>query len=580
MSAATKAEGQILRLYTGRKRDCRINGPAEPTAYVRTVSEGPLWLARTGLSGNQLGTARRLGTENHAVYLMPEAHYRYFEDVLGRSIPPGSFAENISYAGPDENTLRIGDRIRIGAALVELTSPRIPCYKMAHFVGTDPGFPSRFSASGRTGVYARVVEPGLVGAGDDLVVVRSSSKNATMAELNAVLTAGKPRADVISRVRASPSLLPDVRQVIDDRLATLCLDDAAEPHRVGIAARRQETPDVVSLWFDLPLAPDQAPKPGQFVTFGVEDAQGNTHFRCYSLSDGPFRRGDGRSCRISVKREVAGHGAFSVSNWLHDHVRAGDECLVFQPGGDFFLPDEPAGPLAFIAGGIGITPILPQIRALADAKYPSPVKMIYVVRTCRDLALLNELVNAAADLPRFELRVFATREEGAATSPPPFIEPGRPHLESWIADLDDTTQLFVCGPVPMIDAARAAHASLGRPNSRLHFERFSEPGEGEYTGEPAPGARIAVAPYGPAGTWNPEDGSLLEWVETHTDYRPPAACRSGICRTCKATLLRGTVVYPSSVAPPSQTEVLLCCARPQSDIEIEMAERYLSKMTG
>lgn len=579
MHEGKKAGGRVLRLYTGKTRECRIQGYAEPTAYIRTSGNSPLWLAPTGLSGNELGSPRRLGTENHAVYLFPQAHYSYFADLLDQPIAPGLFAENVSYDGPDENALRIGDHIRIGDALIELTSPRVPCYKMAHFIGTGSGFPSRFSASGRTGVYARVLAPGYVSPKDDLTVIRSDSRNATVSELNTVLTAGKPRDDIISRVVESPSLLPEVRKLIDDRLAELCLDASRDLQSVRILARSQETPNVVSFSFELPQMPTQRPRPGQFVTFGVEDAQGKQHFRCYSLVQGPFADTKDKICRIAVKREKPDPGGFSVSNWLHDHITVGALCTVYPPTGDFCLPRAPSDPLAFVAGGIGITPILPQLRALGAAGYSAPVAMIYVARSQRELAFLDEVVRAAASLEHFDLRVFVTRDDGTAEVSP-LIEKGRPDLARWISDLDDAAQLFVCGPGALIDDVCNVHAKLGRSNACLFFERFTDKADGGFDVEPAPRAQITIGQDGTTGVWTPDDGSLLDWIEMNTDLRPPAACRSGICRTCKATLTRGSVVYPSSVSAPSQTQVLLCCARPGSDIEIDMGQISLDRMTG
>ncbi|MCR9137935.1 MAG: MOSC domain-containing protein [Alphaproteobacteria bacterium] len=579
MHESKKAGGRILHLYTGKVRESRIQGDVEPTAYIRSSCSRPLWLAPTGLSGNDLGTPRKIGAQNHAVYLFPQAHYAYFSDLLGRPISPGRFAENVSYDGPDENALRIGDQIRIGDALIELTLPRVPCYKMAHFVGTDPGFPSRFSGTGRTGVYARVLTPGRVAPADDLTVIRSDSRNATISELNTVLTAGKPRADIISRVIESPSLLPEVRKLIEDRLAALCLEKSHDPQRVRILTRSQETPNVVSLTFELPLMPTQIPRPGQFVTFGVEDGQGNRHFRCYSLSQGPFAGTDDKICRIAVKREKPDRGGFSVSNWLHDHITVGAVCTVYPPTGDFCLPQQPTGPLAFVAGGIGITPILPQLQALAATGYAAPVAMIYVARSRRELAFLDEVAEAAAGLEHFDLQVFVTRDDGTAEVSP-LVQSGRPDLASWISDLDDAAQLFVCGPGELIDDVCNVHASLGRSNACLFYERFTDQTDGGFDTEPAPRAQITIGQGGMSGVWTPDDGSLLDWIETNTDLRPPAACRSGICRTCKAILTRGSVVYPSSVSAPSQTEVLLCCARPGSDIEIDMGQVSLDRMTG
>ena len=583
MQADPPSCGLVRAIYTGRKREALINGRREPTAYLRARREGPLRLGREGLAGDTLGTARRLGRENHAVYLFAERHYAHFEAVLGRPIPRGAFSENILYEGPDETELRIGDRLRIGSALVELVSPRVPCYKLAHFLGTEPGFPSRFSASGRTGVYGRVIEPGSLSAGSALARLESDARNATLAELNEVLTAGRPGADALSRVMASPALLPALRQVVEERMDNLSLPAAAMAQTVRIAERVQETPDVISLSFEMALAPGERPKPGQFVTFGITDDAGRQHFRCYSLTDGPFPGRDGRACRISVKREAKDGkeaDAFSVSSWLHEHIGVGAECSAYPPAGAFCLPEGLSGPLAFYAGGIGITPVFAQIRALAEARYPDPVTLIYVSRSVEELAFLGELSDLAERWDRFALRLFVTGAETPSAELPAPIRKGRPDLEREVAAMDGSTHVFVCGPLAMIEAVRTAHAALGRANDRLHFELFSDAAILDESMEPAPRAEITIAPEAYRAAWRPGDGSLLAWIERHTDHRPPAACRSGICRTCAAPLLRGQVVYPATVAPPPSTEVLLCCAMPATDVEIGLAGDLLGKAVG
>ena len=244
-------------------------------------------------------------------------------------------------------------------------------------------------------------------------------------------------------------------------------------------------------------------------------------------------------------------------------MRPGAECIVYPPAGEFVLPREVSGPLAFIAGGIGITPILAQLRSLAGMRYAAPVSLIYVAKTADDLAFREAISACGEKLKRFELRIFLSRQTAGAPGPAP--RSGRPDLQAEIA-----AHLFVCGHPSMIEQARSAHAALGRANDRLHFELFTAAPSTAEQAEAANEAEIRIASRNFRGTWKRSDGSLLSWLEENTGSRPPAACRSGICRTCRAPLLSGRVVYPASVAPPGPAEVLLCCAMPQTDIEIEL----------
>jgi ferredoxin-NADP reductase/MOSC domain-containing protein YiiM len=564
--------GRVLNLFIGERCDVRIGTHAEPTAFPRTPCDGPCHLGTDGLQGNVLATPRRLGRENHALYLFHVAHYRYFEGLLGRAIAPGAFAENITYDGPDETDLRIGDRIRIGGAVVELTLPRVPCYKMAHFLNADSGFPSRFSATGRTGIYARVIEPGPVAPSDSFAVMASDPRNASVIDVNSALTAPRPAPDLLTRVFASPDLGDGLRRQIEERVELMGVDADLRPRAVQITERKEECRDVVSLCFHMDSPPESRPRPGQFVTFGITDDNGTDHFRCYSLIEAPFSDGPNATWRIAVKREAPKGREFSVSSWIHDQVVEGTACTVYPQAGEFILPEDISGTINFIAGGIGITPILAQLRALAAVGFPSPVSLTYVVPTVQDLAFADALTECGNRLKDFRLRLHLSREAQLPPSAPSFWRLGRPDLEAVTSALDDDAHLFVCGPEAMIDTVRSIHAALGRRSDRLHFELFTEGAQSDAPLPSAEAAEISLPAQGYRGTWRQGDGALLKWIETHTDLRPPAACRSGLCRTCRASLLRGNVVYPPSVAAPPATEVLLCCAEPVSDLEIDFPE--------
>lgn len=568
--------GQALDLYVGHSKPVEIDGRPEVTAFVRTGHVSSIELDLSGIVGNELGTARRLGKINHAIYLFHADHYRHYEDVLKRPINPGQFAENVTYTGPDENSLRIGDHIRIGTALVELTIPRIPCYKMAHFLQTEAGFPSLFSASGRTGIYARVIEAGVIKPGDSLTITKSDPRNALISELNMVLTGPAPAADLLARVKSSPALFDALRLQINERMTMLGLDNEPRAQTVKILECKQECDDVISVAFRMPCPSGQPPKPGQFVTFGIEDEDGNRHFRCYSLIEAPFtpdtdNNDDSPVWRIAVKRRPVDESTFSVSNWIHDRVGMDTTCFVFPPAGDFTLPDDLTAGISFIAGGIGITPILAQLRELARQQFDGPVTLIYVVPDSNHIPFRDDVIVLGESLAQFDLRLYLTRQENLPVDAPGTWQSGYPDLVRHISSQDETSHLFVCGPAPMIEAVRTIHTTLDRLTSHLHFELFASDSPALPSRVGIKQAKITIASTGYQGIWNQKDGSLLNWIESHTELRPPAACRSGLCRTCRADLRRGEVAYPPNVSPPPTSSILLCCAHPASDLEIDLS---------
>lgn len=572
-------EGQVLNLYVGHSKPAEIGGRSEVTAFVRTGRISSIALDLSGIINNELGTARRLGKINHAVYLFHADHYRSYEDVLKRPVNPGQFAENVTYIGPDEHILRIGDQVRIGTAVVELTIPRIPCYKMAHFFKADAGFPSLFSASGRTGMYARVIQAGEITTDDSLTVIKSDPRNALISELNLVLTGPAPTADLLARVKSSPALFDALRLQIDERMTMLGLENEPRARTVKVLECHRECDDVMSVTFRMPCPSGQSPKPGQFVTFGIEDDDGNRHFRCYSLIEAPFAHDPGAGgedgddkdpvWRIAVKRQRTDTDKFSVSNWIHDRVGMDTTCFVFPQAGDFTLPDDQSSGISFIAGGIGITPILAHLRELARRRFESPVTLIYATPDSDHIPFWNELLALGKSLPKLKLCLYLTRQQSLPAGTPDNWHTGYPDLVRHISSQGEDNHLFVCGPAPMIEAVRTIHTTLNRLTRHLHFELFAS---GSPALPPRTGikqAQITITSTGYQGLWNEEDGSLLNWIERHTELRPPAACRSGLCRTCRADLKRGEVAYPPSVSPPPTSSILLCCAHPASDIEID-----------
>ncbi|MEQ9327697.1 MAG: MOSC domain-containing protein [Rhodospirillales bacterium] len=570
MSTFPDTRPRAIALFVGEPATSRINGADEPSAFTRRAADGPLELTESGIAGNLLATPRRLGAANHAVYLFHDDHRRHFENLLQRPIPRGAFGENVTYRGPMEDTLRIGDRLRIGSAEIALTLPRIPCYKLAHFLGTEAGFPSAFSASGRTGIYARVTTPGEIRPGSSISVVRSDPMNATIAELNEVLTGPHPSPDAIAHVLASPDLLPGLKTQIEDRTAMLGLRTGSETGTAIIERIDPETPDIAVVTFRY-RPPDDAslPRPGQFVTIGIEDGEGRRHFRCYSLIEAPFDGGPHGPWRIAVKRERASVNAFSVSNRIHDGLRAGTACAIFPPAGDFTLPGATNDPILFIAGGIGITPVLAQLRALAHHACGQPARLVYVARHAGEMAFAGALRNVRRAMPYLQVRLFLTGISAPVTVGAIPATPGRPDLRAEIGSLPEGAHIHVCGPAAMVNEVRDIQTGLGRRNDLLRYELFAAAEETAIV-DAAESATVRLQPDGIAATWRRGDGPLLEWIENHTGHRPPAACRSGLCRTCRARLRRGSVAYPAGISPPSSAEVLLCCARPAGDIEIEL----------
>jgi MOSC domain-containing protein YiiM len=137
-----------------------FRGQAVSTSIFKEPVGGRVLVRRLSLEGGWQADLRSHGGLNKAVYAYPLEHYARWSEELGRdNLRPGQFGENLTVEGLTEDAARLGDVFRVGGALLQVTQPRYPCFKLEIKMG-DPLFPRRFLASGRTGFYLRVLEEG------------------------------------------------------------------------------------------------------------------------------------------------------------------------------------------------------------------------------------------------------------------------------------------------------------------------------------------------------------------------------------------------------------------------------------
>jgi len=159
------------------------------------------------------------GGRDMAVYAYPFEHYEFWEETLGRSgFPFGQFGENLTVEGLSEETVRIGDVFRVGDALLQVTQPRIPCYKLVLRMGEGPEFLRRFLDSGRLGFYLRVIQEGEIGAGDMIERVDTDGWSLTIAEFIHSYLHERHNPDSLRRVLASRGLGDAWRNYLENML--------------------------------------------------------------------------------------------------------------------------------------------------------------------------------------------------------------------------------------------------------------------------------------------------------------------------------------------------------------------------
>ncbi len=202
---------QLLSVNLGRPHsadytDAAFTGidkrPAD--GRVAVTAPGPTGTAGSGLAGDAVGDLRDHGGDHQAVYAFAREDLDAWQEELGRALSNGVFGENLTTSGLDVNGALIGERWRVGTGLVlEVTSARIPCRTFAGWLG-EKGWVKRFTQAARPGAYLRVVEPGEIGAGDDVEVVFRPGHEVTVEFLFRALTT---EAELLPRVLAAGEAL-------------------------------------------------------------------------------------------------------------------------------------------------------------------------------------------------------------------------------------------------------------------------------------------------------------------------------------------------------------------------------------
>jgi MOSC domain-containing protein YiiM len=158
---------KIVSVNVGLPREVSWHGKPVLTGIYKEPVPGRVAVRKRNLAGDAQADLSVHGGEEKAAYCYPVEHYRYWKKELGVDLPMGMFGENLTTEDLFEDTVHIGDCFRAGSAELEVTQPRLPCYKLAVRFGADD-MVKRFLASGRTGFYMSVRREGELGAGDEI----------------------------------------------------------------------------------------------------------------------------------------------------------------------------------------------------------------------------------------------------------------------------------------------------------------------------------------------------------------------------------------------------------------------------
>lgn len=187
------------------------------TGILKRPVGGRVTVRRLNLDGDAQADLRVHGGPDKAVYAYPLEHYARWSAELGRPVAPATFGENLTVEGMDEAMVSIGDRYRIGTALLEVAQPRTPCGKLAMRMD-DPAFGRRFLLSLRSGFYLRVIEEGELGAGDAVALEAAGAAGVSVSDALHVGLIDREDVAGARRVSGEPALADEWRHLLAPRL--------------------------------------------------------------------------------------------------------------------------------------------------------------------------------------------------------------------------------------------------------------------------------------------------------------------------------------------------------------------------
>src|SRR5580658_6460525 len=585
---------RLLSVNVGLPRDIAWKGRTVHTGVWKNPVTGRCRVGRLNLEGDGQGDLAGHGGEHRAVFVYQIESYRYWQKQLKRSdFVYGQFGENFTIDGLADDAVCIGDRFQIGAALFEVTQPRVTCYRVGIRMN-EPRMAVLLTSSGRPGFYFRVLREGEVGAGDEIVKVGEAGERMTVTEINALLYLPPHPRDRLARALRIEALSAGWRGSMEALLqsqqngaetgnAGLAPAAAAHPASSGfqslvVTSIDRESADVLSFavqsaeGHQLPMA-----LPGQYVVVRLQpSAGGPTLFRSYSLS-GPLST---EGYRISVKIEPDG----AAGNHLREHLRVGDRLDVSSPRGSFVLqPGE--RPIVLLSAGIGATPVLAMLHALAAASSPRRVVWLHTARDGQHHPFAGEVRGLIRALTNGRGYVCYTRPDANDKTGEDFNATGR--FSRLVFDelgLPPDADAYLCGPTRFMADMQEALTALGVAPERVHIEIFNggesrTPGVvGATTRAPHPpsdeantGPLISFARSGISTHWDAARyASILEMAEA-CDVPVRWACRTGVCHNCESGLVSGSVVYePQPLDKPADGNLLVCCSQPTSDVVIDL----------
>lgn len=207
--------GSVVSVNVAVPREIEWLGRRATTSIWKEPVSGRVQVGRVNLTGDEQADLRFHGGADKAVYAYAHEDYDWWSEELGVPLADGTFGENLTLAAVDVTSALVGERWQVGSAVLEVTGPRTPCWKLgARMANVE--FPVYFAAAGRPGAYLRVLDAGELGVGDEVRVMQRPTHRLTVGEVAEIYHGDRSRCAELLR---APELGEEWRAWVEDRLA-------------------------------------------------------------------------------------------------------------------------------------------------------------------------------------------------------------------------------------------------------------------------------------------------------------------------------------------------------------------------
>ncbi|PVH73804.1 putative vanillate O-demethylase oxidoreductase [Cadophora sp. DSE1049] len=508
----------LIQVRTGKIKP--VFTISEKSAIFKSPLNSPVMVRTLGCDGDEQAFKNHGGPDK-ALMQYASQHYALWKEEIPQNahlLTLGGFGENLVASNMSETTVCIGDIYRLGKELlIQVSEPRAPCYKLNHrFELKDMSL--RSQNLNRTGWYYRVLEEGMLEAGDEIFLLERKHPQWTIAHVQKFLYKDIKNETAMKELSYLPELGLETRTIFLNRLTKKLFKDDAGRLRGGegealqwtpykLVEKRKETPKISSFVFEAKITSEIVTdvKPGSHIR--VKLGKDGKLVRAYSVVGGDTNRFE---LGVAFDKDVSRGG----SQYLHENVHVGDELQFSVIKSDFPLQED-ADSHILIAGGIGITAFLETAKYLREKKLCN--HLYYAIRSSEDLAFKRYL-----DLLSDNLTVL----DGSKGQ--------RLDIPGILGRAKTSTHIYTCGPDRLKSAITSTAEEINFPSSNIHFEAFTASTSGDpFEAEMKSSGKVLEVK---------EEQTLLD-VLREAGLEIGSSCEVGNCGTCKVTVCKGKVEH-------------------------------------